>query len=439
MDKMISKTLAIVLVSISTLLSSQDTPVVIRGARIYTLDGPVIEKGTLVIEGSRIKAVGIDIPIPQNAKIIEANGFEVVPGYINVGSQVGISEIGSISATQDANELGSFLPQIYTASAVHAASEHIGVTRSEGITMGGALPGVRSSTRGFGGGGPIISGHASISQFNGWTGEQLVYLKSAGLVVNWPEASTSTFDLTSMSRRNRPFNEVKAEVEKNIASIQEWFDKGRHYAALKAKNLLTPQNRDLKLEGMIDVVEGREPVLIFADSPSEIRGAVEFSLKNKIKMVLMGAYEADKVKDLLKQHDIPVVLGPTWSLPPNEDAPYDYSMKMPNLLFNAGVRTAIASFGEEFARRLPQQAGTASAYGLPKEEALKMISKNPAQFFGLNDVGTLSPGKIANLVIFEGDALEPRTKVNAVYIQGQPISLENKQNKLYEKYLKRIK
>ncbi len=131
MDKMISKTLAIVLLSISTLLSSEDTPVVIRGARIYTLDGPVIEKGTLVIEGSRIKAVGIDIPIPQNAKIIEANGFEVVPGYINVGSQVGISEIGSISATQDANELGSFLPQIYTASAVHAASEHIGVTRSE--------------------------------------------------------------------------------------------------------------------------------------------------------------------------------------------------------------------------------------------------------------------------------------------------------------------
>ncbi len=190
---------------------------------------------------------------------------------------------------------------------------------------------------------------------------------------------------------------------------------------------------------MIDVVEGREPVLIFADSPSEIRGAVEFSLKNKIKMVLMGAYEADKVKDLLKQHDIPVVLGPTWSLPPNEDAPYDYSMKMPNLLFNAGVRTAIASFGEEFARRLPQQAGTASAYGLPKEEALKMISKNPAQFFGLNEVGTLSPGKIANLVIFEGDALEPRTKVNAVYIQGQPISLENKQNRLYEQYLKRIK
>lgn len=439
MFKNLSKFVWIAITSTTFLFSTEGPLLVIRGARIYTLDGPVIENGTLIIEGSRIKSIGVDLAIPNNAKIIDAKGFEIVPGYINVGSQVGISEIGSISATQDANELGSFLPQIYTASAVHAGSEHIGVTRAEGITMGGALPGVRSSTRGFGGGGPVISGHASISQFNGWTGEQLVYRKAAGLVINWPEATTSSFDITTMARRNRPFSEVKAEVDKNIAAIQEWFDKGQHYASLKANNLITTKNRDLKLEGMIDVVEGREPVLIFADSPSEIKSAVDFSIKNKIKMVLMGAYEADKVKDLLKKNDIPVVLGPTWSLPPNEDAPYDYSMKMPNVLFNAGIRTAIASFGEEFARRLPQQAGTASAYGLPKEEALKMISKMPAAIFGLDDVGTLTPGKLANFVIFEGDALEPRTKVNAVYIQGQQISLENKQNILYEKYLKRIK
>ena len=437
MSTQVVKTLVGILAS--TVLLAQAPVTVIRGAKIYPLDGPVIENGMLIIEGSKIKALGANLPIPQNAKIIEAKGFEIVPGYINIGSQVGISEIGSISATQDANELGSFLPQIYTATAVHAASEHIGVTRTEGITMGGALPGIRSSTRGFGGGGPVISGHASISQFDGWTGEQLVYRKAAGLVINWPEATTSTFDIATMSRRNRPFNEVKAEVDKNIAAIQDWFDKGRHYASLKANNLITTKNRDLKLEGMIDVVEGREPVLIFADSPSEIKSAVEFSLKNNLKMVLLGAYEADKVKDLLKKNDIPVVLGPTWSLPPNEDAPYDYSMKMPSVLFNAGIRTAIASFGEEFARRLPQQAGTAVAYGLPKEEALKMISKNPAEMFGLNEVGTLAPGKAANFVIFEGDSLEPRTKVNAVYIQGQAISLENKQNKLYERYLNRLK
>jgi imidazolonepropionase-like amidohydrolase len=438
MFKNFSKFLIIV-VTFTGLFSAEGPVLVIRGARIYTLDGPVIENGMLVIEGSKIKAVGVNLTIPPNAKIIEANGYEIVPGYINVGSQVGITEIGSISATQDANELGSFLPQIYTATAVHADSEHVAVTRADGITMGGALPGVRSSTRGFGGGGPVISGHASISQFSGWTGEQLVYRKAVGLVINWPEVSTSTFDFTTMARRNRPFNEVKAEVDKNVAAIQDWFDKGRHYASLKANNLITPINRDLKLEGMIDVVEGREPVLIFADSPSEIKSAVEFSLKNKIKMVLLGAYEADKVKDLLKKNDIPVVLGPTWSLPPNEDAPYDYSMKMPSVLFNAGIRTAIASFGEEFARRLPQQAGTASAYGLPKEEALKMISKNPAEIFGLGEVGTLTVGKVANFVIFEGDALEPRSKVHAVYIQGQEMSLANKQNKLYEKYLNRIK
>ena len=153
----------------------------------------------------------------------------------------------------------------------------------------------------------------------------------------------------------------------------------------------------------------------------------------------MGGYEAEKVKDLLKKHNIPVVLGPTWSLPPNEDAPYDYSMKMPSNLYNSGIKCAIATFSDEFARRIGQHAGTASAYGLPKEEALKMITKNPAEMFGLSDVGTLTPGKAANFVIFEGDSLETRTKINAVYIQGQEMSLENKQNKLYEKYLNRIK
>lgn len=425
---------------ITTLLVASDDPVtVIRGARIYPLDGPVLENGMMIIQGTRIKAVGIDLPIPEKAKIIEAKGFEIVPGFINVGSQTGISEIASISATLDVNELGTFLPQIYTATAIHADSEHFSVARTDGVTMGGAIPGLSWSTRAFGPGGPVISGHAAITQFSGWTGEQLVYRKAAGLVINWPEATTSTFDIGTMSRRNRPYLEVKAEVDKKITAIQDWIDQGLHYASLKTNNLLTTKNRNLKLEGLIDVVEAKEPVLIFANSPSEIKGAVEFSVKNKLKMILMGGYEADKVKDLLKKHDIPVVLGPTWSLPPNEDAPYDYSMKMPNNLFNSGIKCAIATFSDEFARRIGQHAGTASGYGLPKEEALKMITKNPAEMFGLNDVGTLTPGKAANFVIFEGDALETRTKVNAVYIQGQEMSLANKQNKLYEKYLNRIK
>ncbi|MFM8622339.1 MAG: amidohydrolase family protein [Holophagaceae bacterium] len=425
---------------VTTLLVASDEPItVIRGARIYPLDGPVIENGMMIIQGTRIKAIGTGLAIPEKARIIEAKGFEIVPGFINVGSQTGISEIGSVSATQDVNELGSFSPHIYTATAIHAGSEHFAVTRADGITMGGALPGLTWSTRAFGSGGPVISGHAAITQFSGWTGEQLVYRKAAGLVINWPEATTSTFDFATMSRKNRPYSEVKAEVDKKINAIQDWIDQGLHYASLKANNLVTTNNRDLKLEGLIDVVEGREPVLIFASSPSEIKGAVEFSLKNKLKMILMGGYEAEKVKDLLKKHNIPVVLGPTWSLPPNEDAPYDYSMKMPSNLYNSGIKCAIATFSDEFARRIGQHAGTASAYGLPKEEALKMITKNPAEIFGLSDVGTLTPGKAANFVIFEGDSLETRTKINAVYIQGQEMSLENKQNRLYEKYLNRIK
>jgi imidazolonepropionase-like amidohydrolase len=157
-------------------------------------------------------------------------------------------------------------------------------------------------------------------------------------------------------------------------------------------------------------------------------------------MILASGAEAYKVKDLLRSKGIPVILGPTLTLPPEEDDPYDRLLTQPAELAAAGVRFAFGSFDNSFARRLGQQAANAVAYGLPYDEALKAITVYPAEIFGLGDqVGTLESGKIANVIVTTGDPLELTTEVRYLFIKGQLTSLDNKQKALYEKYLNRPK
>jgi imidazolonepropionase-like amidohydrolase len=155
-------------------------------------------------------------------------------------------------------------------------------------------------------------------------------------------------------------------------------------------------------------------------------------------MILADASEAWKVKDLLKDKKIPVILGPTERLPNQEDSPYDKPMTQPAELFAAGIPIAFSSFDTAFSRRLSQYAGTAVAYGLPHDEALKAVTVNAAQMLGLGDrLGTLEPGKIANLIVTTGDPLEIRTQVRYLFINGQLTSTANRHRDLYEQFRKR--
>jgi imidazolonepropionase-like amidohydrolase len=157
-------------------------------------------------------------------------------------------------------------------------------------------------------------------------------------------------------------------------------------------------------------------------------------------VILAGGAEAYKVKDLLRSKSIPVILGPTLTLPHEEDDPYDRLLTQPAELAAAGVKFAFGSFDNSFSRRLGQQAANAVAYGLPYDDALKAVTLYPAQIFGLADqVGTLESGKIANIMVTNGDPLELTTEVRYLFIKGQLTSLDNKQKALYEKYLNRPK
>jgi imidazolonepropionase-like amidohydrolase len=157
-------------------------------------------------------------------------------------------------------------------------------------------------------------------------------------------------------------------------------------------------------------------------------------------MILAGGQEAYKVKDLLRSKDIPVILRPMLSLPSDEDDPYDRELTQPAELAAAGVKFAIASFDNSFARRLGQNAANAVAHGLSYDEALRAVTINPARILGLgSQIGTLEQGKIANLMVTNGDPLELTSEVKYLFIKGQLTSTENKHHRLYEKYLNRPK
>ena len=407
----------------------------IKGGKVYTLAGAPIENGIVVIRDGKIVAVGANVAIPAEAQIIDATGLEVYPGMFDAVTQIGLAEISQVSATMDVSELGSYNPELVAATAVNPASAHIPVTRANGITEVIAAPGTAGFDSQSGG---IVTGQASAFNLAGWTMNDMQLNRSVAMVVNWPSIQTRTFDFATFSIKEKPYTDAKKEYDKSVNELSDWLDRARHYAQAKEKGSPALYERDLKLESLVPVVEGKLPVLVVADDQRDIRNAVEFCTKQNLKMILGGGAEAWKVKDLLKEKKIPVILGPTERIPDREDTPYDKPMTQPSELFAAGIPFAFSSFGTSFSRRLPQYAGASVAYGLSHDEALKAVMLNAAQIFGLSDqLGTLETGKLANIIVTNGDPLELQTQVKFLFIKGQLTSLANRHSDFYEQYRKR--
>jgi imidazolonepropionase-like amidohydrolase len=411
------------------------TSYAIKGGKVFTLAGPAIENGTVLIRDGKIAAVGAGIAIPADAQVIDASGLEVYPGMFDPVTQIGLNEVSAVSATLDVSELGDYNPELVAATAVNPASAHIPITRANGITEVIAAPGTTGFDLQSGG---LIAGQASAFNLAGWTMDEMQINRSVAMVINWPSIQTRTFDFATFSIKEKPYADVKKEYDKSVNALGDWMDRARHYAQAKEKGSPALYERDLKLEALVPVVQGKLPVLVIADEARDIRNAVDFCTKQNLRMILGSGAEAWKVKDLLKEKKIPVVLAPTNRLPEQEDTPYDKPYTEPSELFAAGIPIAFSSFGTSFSRRLPQYAGTAVAYGLPHGEALKAVMLNAAQIFGLADqLGTLEPGKIANVIVTNGDPLELQTQVRYLFIKGQPTSTDNKHRELYEQYRKR--
>jgi imidazolonepropionase-like amidohydrolase len=413
--------------------AADDNSFFVRGATIHTMAGKNIENGSILVRNGKIVGVGQNLAAPKDVRIIEAKGMQVFPGMIDSGTTVGLSEISAVTESNDVAEIGKFDPQLHASVAVNPESEHIPVTRANGITSVLALPG--GGGRRGGSSGQMLAGSASLIRLNGWTTDDLEIKKAAAMHLTIPTMQSGGGrggEFGGFARVS--FEQQKTQFDKDMRELNDFFDASRRY--LQAKTAHAPDFRtDLKFEAMIPVIDGTEPVVVTAIREKAIRDAIAFADKQKIKIILCQSAEAYKVIPEIKAHNIPVILPPTLALPLDEDDPYDQPPTTPSLLYKAGIKFAFASFSTEFSRNLPYQAADAVAYGLPEEEAMKAVTVNAAQIWGVaSQLGTIEEGKSADFVITDGNPLITQTQVKQLFIQGKSVSLENKQKRLYDKY-----
>jgi imidazolonepropionase-like amidohydrolase len=417
---------------VATLLhAADDDTFLLKGATIHTMAGKDIVNGSILVRGGKIAGVGQDLAAPGGVKVIDASGMQVYPGIIDSGTSVGLTEISGVRETSDAQELGKFNPQLRASVAVNPDSEHIPVTRANGITAVLAMP------EGTG-----LSGQASLIHLDGWTTDELEVKRSAAMHLHMPTIGTTGFrggggggdaeDPTGAPRIT--FEQMKQNYDKEMVDLNNFFEDARRYARAK-ETAAADFKIDLKLEAMLPVIKGEEPLLITAQRERAIRDALQFADKQKIRMILCDPKEAYKVLDEIKSHNVPVIMGPTLSLPVTEDDPYDQPFATPGQLYKAGIKFAFASFSNQFSRDLPYQAAAAVPFGLPKEEAMRAITVNAAQILGVaNQMGTIEEGKFADFMVTDGNPLEIQTQVKQLFIKGKNVSLDDKQKRLYEKY-----
>jgi len=445
---------------------AQSRSIAITGATIHPISSPAIENGTILFWEGVITEVftkeqwaDYQSRVRMNMGqwlIVDAAGKHVYPGLIAPDTQLGLQEFAAITQTLDHSELGTIKPEVLAVTAVNPDSTLLPVTRSNGILTAAVFPE-----------GGTIPGRPCAIRMDGWTNEELAIAPSRatspalGLSLNWPMTRTVRAWWMDQSEEDQQ----RANRE-SLARVTDAFDAATAYIAAKAADPSHPT--DLRWEAMRSVLPvpskpsegaaaslrtGEEtppieatsslatlPIFIAANDYDQITAAIAFCEARNLRMVLVGGREADMAADLLKKHNIPVIISGTHSIPKRNDSAYDEAYTLPARLHAAGVKFCIASADRTaHERNLPYNAAMAVAHGLPMEAALASVTLTPAQILGLGDqLGSLEKGKRATLILTTGNPLEVTTQIEAAFIDGRQIDLSNKQTELYRKYRERF-
>ncbi len=421
------------------LLAADSNSILIRNVTVHPVTGPDIENGSVLVIDGKIEEVGHKLAARAGARVVDGKGLHLYPGMINAATNVGLEEIESLRDTVDLDEIGEFNPDLRAAVAFNPSSEHIPVTRAAGITSVITLPG--SGSRGNRAtGGTVITGQGALMHLDGWTWEDMAVNRGAVMEMVFPEIRArrnAFFGAQPAAGANRTFQDDEREYREHLSKISDFLEEARRYKKAKESNLAGFE-KDLKLEAMLDVIDGKQPLFIRAERERMIKDAVAFADKEKVKIIIADPQEIGSMGPVLKDHHIPVVLGKVFELPEHDDDPYDEPYTLPNEFYKAGVKLCFGTFDVQFARNVPFEAAQAAAFGLPKEEALKALTINSAEILGAgSQLGSIEKGKIADLILTDGDPLEARTNIKAMFIAGKEVSLESRHTREYEKWLKR--
>ena len=422
------KTCLVIFLTLVSLRAAGPDTILLRGATVHPVSGPEIADGAVLVRDGKIVEVGARIAVPKGARVIELKGLHLYPGMIDSATEIGLSEIGAVREMNDVSDIGLFKPQLRAATAVNPASEHIPVTRANGITSVITSPG-----------GGIVAGQSVLMHLSGWTMEDMAIRAPAAMRVEFPHIQAPN-RFAEAPGRPSAYADAKKRYEQQLRDLNDFMESAERYRQAKTAASAGLET-DLKMEAMIPVLDGKVPMLIRAEKENAIKEAIAFADKYKVHMILEQGAEAWKVAAELKAHNIPVVLPPTLRLPDQEDDPYDKPFSMPGELSKAGVKIAFATYGPGAGgnpRNLPYEAAAAVGFGLPAEEALKAVTLYPAEIWGVGDeLGSIEKGKWADLIVTDGDPLETRTQIKQMFIKGAPVDLDNRHHRLYEEYLAR--
>jgi imidazolonepropionase-like amidohydrolase len=425
------KALALVLVSLTMCglpMQAQAPaagPIVIRGGKLLTITHGVIENGVLVMQDGKIAAVGTagSVQIPAGATIVDAKGMTVYPGLFDAETNLGLVEIGSDAMTTDLNEVSDeIMPHMHVYDAFHAESMRIPIARYNGVTNAIVAPGPRD----------LISGQDALIQLYGGDRDEMILGRDVALAANYgaeqrriPQEGGGGVPKYPSTRMG-----LITELRQTFLDTQDYI---RRKAAAE-KKADGSFKTDLRYEALIPYLQGHKPVVIGVHQAYEVEPIMNVAQEFHLRVILNHVNHTQDVLDKIAAYKVPVIFSSIWDLP-EADERYDAVYSLPGKMAKLGIQVAISTDNAEKDRNLAYAAGFAVAYGMPYEDALKSITLNPAEMFGVGDqYGSLDAGKVANVVIANGDPLDVRTSVQQVYINGIPVPMVTRQTDLRDAY-----
>jgi imidazolonepropionase-like amidohydrolase len=414
--------------------AASNETIALKGGKLLTITHGVIENGVVVIQNGRITAVGgAGTATPPPPTVVDVTGMTVYPGLIDSETHLGLTEISAERMTNDEIEMSDeIMPHMHVYDAFHAETALIPVTRINGITNAIVAPAS----------GDTLPGQDSFIQLAGGSATEMLTVRDIAMPLNF----------TGAQRRNQSFETAKfpftrmgmaTQLRQAFIDAQDYEQKLAAYEKKKSstdekekEKAGAPPKRDLKLEALLPYLHGKKPVVLAAEQPNDLLTALDLANEFHLKVILNHVTHSAALLDKVAATGLPVIVGPIYEQP-KESERYDAVYSLPAQLAKRGIKIAFASYDSHQARNLPYAAGYAVGFGLPPDEALKALTINPAQIWGVDkDLGSLEVGKLGNVVVANGDPLDVKTDVKHVFIQGQEIQLVSKQTQLRDQYWK---
>jgi imidazolonepropionase-like amidohydrolase len=413
--------------------------VAITGATVYPVSGPRIPNGTVVLRDGRIVAVGANVAVPAGARRIDARGKIVTPGLINAQTQLGLVEVGGERSTRNNTARGLVNADFQPWEGFFSQSAYIASTREDGVTTVGIFPS-----------GGLVSGQAAAMDLADGTAAEMLRKAPVGVVatiVTGPRFTSDVDEMTAGDTETAAGGEntqPPASRADALAALREILEDARFFAQRRAKydsgtlRGLSASRR--ALEALLPVVQGREPLIVEADRLDDIDAMVRFARTERIRLVIAGGAEAWRIAPRLAAAHVAVITGAMNNIPETFDR---LAQRQENaaLLRRAGVEVALvgnAGGGDEEAfnaRNVKYEAGNAVAYGMSHDDALRAVTLGPATILGVADrIGSLAPGKDANVVVWSGDPFEFSTQAEHVFVRGREYHDRSRQDQLIERY-----